>query len=592
MIFPNIALISKKSIFAILILILSKSNCLGSPSKSSFSTVASTDKIKKSESFSDKSYRQSAILTLGVVDLSAARPTSSIILVLDGKARNGAIAIDEDLLQKIVASTFRHNTNDASISISPKSTENDENAILESLAIICDVLVLRTGEADTLAPALMPHVLSGKRQRESTGMLGGKHWLCSKAGNELRQLGEEGKGDNNIFDSSKTTWATLFSSTSNNENEMDDEAFSSSLKELFSSFSQQVIWSKRQTTSRPEKIDTERKSAKSALADLLPRVSVLCINQEDKHDTIEGEQTNQLSSAATQDSSQVKTRTQKIPMVNEVTHGNTLGRTNQRQHEDEVVGDVIGLAYRQLEDLEEKMQESILDQFSNTMPLLDFGTLVQDILETAERQLIEDKAMHASFRRGLMKGIIVETQRLYNDQLQALRNYYGKRYESLLAEDLEDYVNDQETIERKWAIGAEHMTQAFLAAARNAVPAMYQANPKEKKHNTRPLYEASFDHVDALQGLLQDMIESTERCKDEQNVATILVDTEREEGSSKSAAPSTRKIRMPKLPKWLERLAARAFVFGVNYIQGWLAWQGIKRAALERDRTQPKFPLF
>ena len=531
-------------------------------------------------------------MTLGVVDLSAARPTSSIILVLDGKARNGAIAIDEDLLQKIVASTFRHNTNDASISISLKSTENDENAILESLAIICDVLVLRTGEADTLAPALMPHVLSGKRQRESAGMLRGKVWLCAKAGNELRQLGDEGKGDNNIFDSSTTTWTTLFSSTSNNENEMDDEAFSSSLKELFSSFSQKVIWSKRQTTSRPEKIDTERKSAKSALADLLPRVSVLCINQEDKHDTIEGEQTNQLSAAATKRSNQVKTRKQKSPMVNEVTNGNTLERTNQRQHEDEVVGDVIGLAYRQLEDLEEKMQESILDQFSNTMPLLDFGTLVQDILKTAERQLIEDKAMHASFRRGLMKGIIVETQRLYNDQLQALRNYYGKRYESLLAEDLEDYVNDQETIERKWAIGAEHMTQAFLAAARNAVPAMYQANPKEKKHNTRPLYEASFDHVDALQGLLQDMIESTERCKDEQNVATILVDTEREEGSSESAAPSTRKIRMPKLPKWLERLAARAFVFGVNYIQGWLAWQGIKRAALERDRTQPKFPLF
>jgi hypothetical protein len=31
---------------------------------------------------------------------------------------------------------------------------------------------------------------------------------------------------------------------------------------------------------------------------------------------------------------------------------------------------------------------------------------------------------------------------------------------------------------------------------------------------------------------------------------------------------------------------------GVNYIQGWLAWQGIKKAAEQRDKDMPKFPLF
>jgi hypothetical protein len=44
--------------------------------------------------------------------------------------------------------------------------------------------------------------------------------------------------------------------------------------------------------------------------------------------------------------------------------------------------------------------------------------------------------------------------------------------------------------------------------------------------------------------------------------------------------------------KWYEKLAARALVFGVNYLQGWLAYQGIKKAAEERDRMMPKFPLF
>eukprot|EP00957_Ditylum_brightwellii_P107245 8183357-Ditylum_brightwellii.AAC.1 len=35
--------------------------------------------------------------------------------------------------------------------------------------------------------------------------------------------------------------------------------------------------------------------------------------------------------------------------------------------------------------------------------------------------------------------------------------------------------------------------------------------------------------------------------------------------------------------KWYEKLAARALVLGVNYLQGWLALQGIRRAAAERD---------
>jgi hypothetical protein len=39
-------------------------------------------------------------------------------------------------------------------------------------------------------------------------------------------------------------------------------------------------------------------------------------------------------------------------------------------------------------------------------------------------------------------------------------------------------------------------------------------------------------------------------------------------------------------------LAARALVLGVNYLQGWLAWQAVQRAAAQRDREMPKFPLF
>jgi hypothetical protein len=50
--------------------------------------------------------------------------------------------------------------------------------------------------------------------------------------------------------------------------------------------------------------------------------------------------------------------------------------------------------------------------------------------------------------------------------------------------------------------------------------------------------------------------------------------------------------RPKRVARWYEKLAARALVLGVNYLQGWLAWQGIQRAALQRERNMPKFPLF
>ena len=268
------------------------------------------------------------------------------------------------------------------------------------------------------------------------------------------------------------------------------------------------------------------------------------------------------------------------------------GRTNQRHDSEDIVRNMIGVAYQRLEELEQKMQEIVLNQSSKHMPLLEFGTLAHEILHDADMQLKEESGMNDSFRRGLMKGIIVEVQRLYSDQLQALRNYYGQRYESILDEEVEEDADNDEVVERRWAAGAEHMTQAFVAAARNAVPAMFRTDHEDAKAGTKIRNQASFDHVEALQGLIQDMIESTERRKDDRDVAAIVEANEEEDDAADGPSTSARILRLPKLPKWLERLAARAFVFGVNYVQGWLAWQGIKRAAIERDRNQPKFPLF
>jgi hypothetical protein len=181
-----------------------------------------------------------------------------------------------------------------------------------------------------------------------------------------------------------------------------------------------------------------------------------------------------------------------------------------------------------------------------------------------------------SVRRGLANGIRQQLQRLYHDQIQALRDYYGRRYESILDQTKIETSVDEMQIEREWATAAEHMTQGFRAAAQNSVPVMLRNNVDKR----------DFEYVKVLEGLIKDMMESTERRKDDL-VEMGLVNDDRDGNDA-----GNKKKRRINIPRWLERFAARAFVFGVNYIQGWLAWQGIKRAALERDRIMPKFPLF
>ncbi|KAG7366713.1 hypothetical protein IV203_029383 [Nitzschia inconspicua] len=247
-----------------------------------------------------------------------------------------------------------------------------------------------------------------------------------------------------------------------------------------------------------------------------------------------------------------------------------------------IIEQVLVTAHEQLGVLESKMEEVALQQSEGyAMPLLEFGSLAQKIMTSTESQLqsMEDSGeVSPSLRRGLTRGIRKQLRRLYKDQLQALRNYYGQRYESILEKTkFEDGANVVE-VEREWVTSAEHMTQGFRAAAQSAIPAMFRNKDDEK----------DFEYTEALQGLIKDMLESTERRKDEQSLSEMALADE--EGGEDGVG--NKKRWGIKIPKWLERVAARAFVFGVNYLQGWLAWQAVRRAALERDRLMPKFPLF
>lgn len=273
---------------------------------------------------------------------------------------------------------------------------------------------------------------------------------------------------------------------------------------------------------------------------------------------------------------------------------------------DGLIQDIMTTAQRRVQELETKMESLVLQSSlsakgdKTSLPLLEFGTLAQDILHPTKTQLWklkDDGIVPNAMYNALMQQVENEVVRLYKDQLQALRNYYGQRYEAMIMSSVgqQDDRDDEMTssssadTERQRAEAAEYTMKGFVAAAQNAVPVMYRETTKVRSGGINSIRSVDFDHVDAYRGLIQDMMEATQRLEDEQDLAEMLLedDGDDDEGS----AASTRKRRR-RIPKWLERIAARVFVFGVNYFQGWLAWQGIKRAALERDRNQPKFPLF
>ena len=183
---------------------------------------------------------------------------------------------------------------------------------------------------------------------------------------------------------------------------------------------------------------------------------------------------------------------------------------------------------------------------------------------------------------------------LFELQLQSLREYYGRRYEAVLDEILDNSTNGDETRskEKQEAIltaAAQRAADGFRTAASNAMPALCQDGALLED------LDFSIRVTRDLNGLLQDMIETTqarqELEEDWDDAATGTVDEESDE--KESGKGSTKIQRQRKGPaKWYEKIAARALVLGVNYLQGWLALQQLRKAAADRDKAMPKFPLF
>lgn len=253
----------------------------------------------------------------------------------------------------------------------------------------------------------------------------------------------------------------------------------------------------------------------------------------------------------------------------------------------------------QLSALERKQDEVLLNE--KKMPILEFGRDVGDLLKVASnvfktrdvRNLMEgsiDKDFVESERNKLVAGVNGEIRRLFEIQLQSLREYYGRKYEAViekLQENEDDNILDmdeeqlkQKRIENDKVLTeeAKKVTAGFRAAAENAIPSAFRDRDLKE-------FGAEYNYEGALDGLIRDMLQATSELNSSmEEWESVNI------GDDMAAASTTSKKRGA--VKWYEKLAARVLVFGVNYLQGWLAYQGIKKAAEERDRMMPKFPLF
>jgi hypothetical protein len=222
---------------------------------------------------------------------------------------------------------------------------------------------------------------------------------------------------------------------------------------------------------------------------------------------------------------------------------------------------VLSQAQTRLDVLETKLDDVWLN--ADSVPMLEFGTEADVILQQASDTLRTwVSPVNNNVRIDILLRVSAGLKRLYDQQLQLLREHYGRRYESVL-----DSVADP----AEWTQEAVRATEAFRAAAQHAIPHLCQEGGE--------LIDADFSYAVSLQGLIADMMEATSS-REDLNAAVASDEGDDDETSD------------PRVVKWYEKLAARAAVLGINYLQGWMAWQAIQRAALERDRDMPKFPLF
>lgn len=281
---------------------------------------------------------------------------------------------------------------------------------------------------------------------------------------------------------------------------------------------------------------------------------------------------------------------------------------------------VISAAEDDLDFLESKIDNALLESGGSNVPMPEFGSDANALLSKVSEaylKIISEAATLAEADRKWVESKRIETikhlagvslYRLHRFHLQNLRDHFGRTYEEVLDKTSVIYTEEMggdahakdRDLQRK--VGAKKTEEDFLNAAFSSIPDICRD----------PLLELDdlYSCIDVLRGLVEDMHEATLSRGIEEEEWNDVIDMSTEEifrlyhdvnshTSSKTRVGIRDLIKIIKNnwlnrgpAKWYERLAAKALVIGVNYAQGWLVLQTLRREARRRDLTMPKFPLF
>jgi len=296
-----------------------------------------------------------------------------------------------------------------------------------------------------------------------------------------------------------------------------------------------------------------------------------------------------------------------------------------RRKVESLIGRVFVDVEEHLLEMESKMDEAFLDNDldESVPPMPEFGSHADSIVSLVSasfRVLIEENEVMTDrekewveFQRiQVLKQVVGSgIHRLFHLHLQSLRDHFGHWYELQLESssvddfDMEEYISqkDQQTIMLQRQKAAKQAEEGFMKAAFGSIPKICQHPEGELCEEVSNMY--SF--AESLGGLLEDMYEVTSArgleeeewedimgatVEDDDDVDSQMALTNSRVGLRQLIKNMKAKIQKRGPAKWYERLAAKVFVIGVNYIQGWIVLQALRREARRRDLAMPKFPLF
>lgn len=296
-----------------------------------------------------------------------------------------------------------------------------------------------------------------------------------------------------------------------------------------------------------------------------------------------------------------------------------------RQRVESVMAMALVDAEDSLLELENKMEEAFLDGIADenmgNHPVPEFGGDIDAILNAMTASFLAVVDEYESLTEPEMEWLEIQriealkqtigrgVHRLFSDHLQNLRDHFGHWYERTLENPLADDLDTEENQQRDkntWKLqsqkSARQADEGFMKAAVGSIPQICQHPEGELCDELAGM----FGIVEALKGLLEDMYEVTSaRGFEEEEWDDIMGANAEDANDIDLHVPSKSRIGLRQLiknvkakiqkrgpAKWYERWAFKFLIIGVNYVNGWILLQALRREATKRDQDMPKFPLF